>query len=89
MCLDRYFLSISTVWFVSLYVPERCPLCPCMLIMPCCWSIRFLGVHSNSCGSAPISAKIVNMQQYFSVAELMIFVTLSFVGISGILRSNL
>jgi hypothetical protein len=85
----RYVLSISAVCGFNLIDLELCPLHPCALMIPCSWSMSFRCVVTSSCPSSPVSARIVKIVAYFSVAALMILFMFSVVGIRGILRSHL
>jgi len=87
--LLRYVLSISAVWFFRWYVPLRCCFTPFMRIMACSASMSSIVVSCSSFGSAPISARIVKVMVYFSVAWFIIAFTLSGVGIIGVLGSTL
>ena len=79
----KYLLSMFAVVVFSLYVPFAWCLHPTTDMIPCSVSICFLDSLSNSFASNPVSAKIVNIVVYFSVVALMIFLTFSVVGISG------
>ena len=60
-----------------------------MLIMPCSVSILLRCTRWSSSPSAPVSARIVKMVAYLRVDALIILLTFSVVGMSGVPSSTL
>jgi len=70
-------------------VPDAWPLQPLMLITPCSLSMSVCAVFSSSCPSAPTSASSVKITAYRLVAVVIMALTFSGVGISGVFSSTL